>query len=143
MCYVSNLSSGIKINSNGTVTHFLGLSLKIENGFLSSSVYDKRDVFSFPVVNFPFLCGNIPNRSSYGVFIGELVRYARACTFIDDFKSKTKNTICKLLKQNFTIKMLKRSWYKFCKRHILLIQKYGSLILSFTEEWSSYLFVEP
>ena len=123
-------------DSDGNATHFLDLLLKIVDGFLSSSVYDKRDVFSFPVVNFPFLCGNIPNRSSYGVFIGELVRYARACTFIDDFKCKTKNTICKLLKQNFTIKMLKRSWYKFCRRHILLIQKYGSSILSFHEEWS-------
>ena len=121
-------------DSNGTSTHFLDLLLKIANGFLSSSVYDKRDIFNFPVVNFPFLCGNIPNRSSYGVFLGELVRYARACTFIDDFKCKTKKTICKLLKQNFTIKMFKRSWYKFCQRRILLIQKYGSDILTCHEE---------
>ena len=123
-------------DTDGTTTHFLDLLLKIKNGFLSSSVYDKRDVFNFPVVNFPFLCGNIPNRSSYGVFIGELVRYARACTFSDDFKEKTKIIVSKLLKQNFSLKMLKRSWSKFCQRHILLIQKYGSNILSFYNEWS-------
>ena len=121
-------------DTDGTATHFLDLSLKIEEGFLSSSIYDKRDVFNFSVVNFPFLSGNIPNRSSYGVFIGELVRYARGCTYIDDFKCKTKNTISKFLKQNFTPKMLKRSWSKFCRSHVLLIQKFGSIILSLSDE---------
>ena len=125
-------------DTDGTSTHFLDLSLKIKNGFLSSSIYDKRDVFNFPIVNFPFLCGNIPNRSSYGVFIGELVRYARGCTLIDDFQNKSKITICKLLKQNFILKMLKRSWQKFCQRHILLIQKFGSSILLFPKEWSKF-----
>jgi len=123
-------------DSDGTTTHFLDLLLIIENYFLSSSVYDKRDVFSFPVVNFPFLNGNIPGRSSYGVFIGELVRYARACTYIDDFKSKVLTTISKLKKQFFKPKMLKKSWFKFCRTHFLLIQKYGSSILSFYKEWN-------
>ena len=121
-------------DTDGTATHFLDLSLKIEEGFLSSRIYDKRDVFNFSVVNFPFLSGNIPNRSSYGVFIGELVRYARGCTYIEDFKCKTKNTISKFLKQNFTPKMLKRSWSKFCRSHVLLIQKFGSIILSLSDE---------
>ena len=122
-------------DTNGTNTHFLDLSLKIENKVIHSSVYDKRDVFNFPVVNFPFLTGNIPNRSSYGVFIGELVRYARACTHINDFKTKTLNTISILIKQNFRSKMLKKAWLKFCRNHIILIQKFGSSILSFPDEW--------
>ena len=122
-------------DSDGVTTHFLDLSLKIENNFLSSSIYDKRDVFNFSVVNFPFLNGNIPGKSSYGVFIGELVRYARACTYIDDFKSKVNILISKLIKQFFKPKMLKKSWFKFCKKHFLLIQKYGSSILSFYKEW--------
>merc|ERR1712130_290952 len=113
-------------DTNGFVTNFLDLSLKIKNNVLSSSIYDKRDVFNFSIVNFPFLKGNIPNRSSYGVFIGELVRYARGCAFIEDFKKKSLDTISKLKKQFFTLKMLKRYWFKFCKKHILLIQKYGS-----------------
>ena len=124
--------------TNGTKTHFLDLSLVIKNNFLSSSIYDKRDVFNFPIVNFPFLKGNIPNRSSYGVFIGELVRYARGCTFIKEFKDKSLITILKLKKQFFTLKMLKRYWFKFCKKHILLIHKYGSDILDFHKDWVKY-----
>ncbi len=54
-------------------------------GVIYTKIYDKRDIFNFPVVNFPILSGNIPLTSSYGVFIGELVRYARACTYFKDF----------------------------------------------------------
>jgi len=49
---------------NGFVTNFLDLSLKIKDNVLSNSIYDKRDVFNFSIVNFPFLKGNIPNISS-------------------------------------------------------------------------------
>ncbi len=59
---------------------FLDLKLVIKDCTIFSYIYDKRDCFSFKIVNFPVLSGNIPRSSAYGVFIGELVRYARACT---------------------------------------------------------------
>ena len=76
-------------DSDGLSTPFLDLQLTITNGIISTSIYDKRDNFDFPIVNFPHLCGNIPNKSSYGVFIGEAVRYARGCTYFADFISST------------------------------------------------------
>ena len=39
---------------------FSDLHLSISNGFLSSKIYDKRDVFDFDMVNFPFLPGTFP-----------------------------------------------------------------------------------
>jgi len=36
--------------------------------------YDKRDDFNFPIVNFPFMCSNIPAAPAYGVYISELIR---------------------------------------------------------------------
>ena len=44
---------------------------------LSTKLYDKRDDFNFPILNFPFLCGNIPASPAYGVFVSQLIRYAR------------------------------------------------------------------
>ena len=44
------------------------------------SVYDKRDDFSFRIVNFPYIDSNIPANPAYGVYISQLVRYARICT---------------------------------------------------------------
>jgi len=37
-------------------------------------LYDKRDDFTFPIVNFPFLCGNIPAAPAYAVYISQLAR---------------------------------------------------------------------
>ena len=36
-------------------------------------VYDKRDDFDFEIVNFPFLDGDVPRSTSYGVYISQLI----------------------------------------------------------------------
>ena len=38
------------------------------NGKYSTEVCDKRDDFNFKIVNFPFLCSNIPSGPAYGVY---------------------------------------------------------------------------
>ena len=57
---------------------FLDLNLCISNGTVSTKIYDKRDDFDFDLVNFPFLDGDVPRRTSYGVYISQLIRFARA-----------------------------------------------------------------
>ena len=37
-----------------------------------------KDYLYFPIVNFPFLCSNIPSAPVYGVFISQLMQYSRA-----------------------------------------------------------------
>ena len=63
--------------------------------------------------------------------MGELVRYARACTFYEDFRSRMLRLIAKLMTQAFCWRKLKASYFKFLDNHILLVQKYGPRILSF------------
>ena len=38
-------------------------------GQLTTKLYDKRDDFNFPIVNFPFMCSNISAAPAYGVYI--------------------------------------------------------------------------
>ena len=76
-------------DNNGCTAPFLDLQLLITEGVISTSICDQRDAFDFPIVNFPNLSGNIPTKSAYGTFICELVRYARGCTFLSDFASRT------------------------------------------------------
>ncbi len=114
---------------------YLDLLLTIKNGVVSTSIFDKRDAFDFPIVNFPTLTGNIPLKCSYGVFVGELVRYARACTYLEDFNKRSLMLVGKLLKQSFRLRMLKRTWFRFCDSHFLLIQKYGPAILDVHQAW--------
>ena len=52
-----------------------------------TSVYDKRNDFGFPIVNFPWLSGDVPRLPSYGICISQLVRFARCCTNVLDFHS--------------------------------------------------------
>ena len=49
---------------------------------IHTSVYDKRDDFGFPIVNFPWLSGDVPRLPSYGIYISQLVRFARCCTSV-------------------------------------------------------------
>jgi len=49
------------------------------NGTLTTKLYDKRDEFNFPIVNYPFLDSNIPSSPAYGVYISQFIRYSRAC----------------------------------------------------------------
>ena len=58
---------------------YLDLLLKYDNFHrLQVKLYDKRDDFNFDIVNFPFLSSNIPQSPAYGVFVSQLIRYARA-----------------------------------------------------------------
>ena len=61
--------------------------LTISNCFVSSKIYDKLDDFDFDIVNFPFLDGKIPCRPSYGVYISQLIRFARVCSHVEDFSA--------------------------------------------------------
>ena len=50
-------------------TLLLFLHLSISNDIVSTKIYDKRDDFDFEIVNFPFLDGDVPCSTSYGVYI--------------------------------------------------------------------------
>jgi hypothetical protein len=53
---------------------YLDLHLEIDSeGRLRMKLYDKRDDFNFPIVNFPFVCSNIPAAPAYGVYISHLI----------------------------------------------------------------------
>ena len=67
----------------------------------SSKIYDKRDDFDFEIVNFPFLDVDVPRSTSYGVYISQLFRFARASSHVADFNTRNKLLTQKLLKQGY------------------------------------------
>jgi hypothetical protein len=51
---------------------YLDLHLDIDSeGRLRTRLYGKRDDFNCPIVNFPFICSNIPAAPAYGVYISD------------------------------------------------------------------------
>ena len=45
---------------------------------------------------FPFLDGDVPCSTSYGVYISHLIRFARVSSHVDDFNTRNKVLTAKL-----------------------------------------------
>ena len=70
--------------------YLLDLQWSISNDIVSTNFYDKRDDYDFEIVNFPFLDGDVPCSTSYGVYISQLIRSARASSYMTDFNTRNK-----------------------------------------------------
>ena len=110
--YYSELQSN-KVNTSDTEAAFLDLHLSISNDIVSTKIYDKRDDFDFENVNFPFLDGDVPHSTSYGVYISQLIRFARASSHVADFNTFNKLLTRKLLKQG---NRYRKTFSKFYRR---------------------------
>ena len=92
---------------------------------VSTKLYDKRDDFSFHIVNFPFLSSNIPSGPTYGVYTSQLIRYARCCSQYSDFSARHKTLVERLLSQGYKSNRLSNTFKKFYDRYNDLIGKYN------------------
>ena len=113
-----------KINTTDTKAAFLDLHLSISNDIVSSKIYDKRDDFDFENVNFPILDGDVPRSTSYGVYVSQLIRFARAPIYITDFSTRNKLFTQKILKQGYRYHKLHKTFSKFYRRYYDLISKF-------------------
>ena len=94
-----------------TEASFLDLHLSISGGFVKTKICDKRD--DFDIVNFPFLDGDVPCSTSYGVYISQLVRFARVSSHVDDFNTRNKVLAAKFLGKDIDIIKFVRRFLKF------------------------------
>jgi hypothetical protein len=101
---------------------YLDLHLKIDSeGWLRTKLYDKRDDFNFPIVNFPLICNNIPAAPAYGVYISQLLQYSTACGSYQDFFDRGLLLITmKLLNKGLLLDKLKSSLRKYGRHHDLV-----------------------
>ena len=113
-----------KANTSYTKAAFLDLHLSISNDIVSTKIYDKRNDFNFEIVNFPFLDSDFPRFTSYGFYISELIRFARASSCVADFNTGNKLLTKKLLKQSYRYHKLHKTFSKFYRRYYDLISKF-------------------
>ena len=103
---------------------YLDLNISILNGKFCTDLYDKRDTFSFSIVNFPHMDSNIPSKPAYGVVISQLVRYLRICCNYQDFAYRSKLLTTRLLRQGYVYQKLCRTYKTFVHRYPETLQKY-------------------
>ena len=105
---------------------FLDLYLEFDDsGQISTKIYDKRDDFNFTIINFPNMSSNIPASPAYGVYISQLIRYARASSNYSDFLKRHLHLRNRLLDQGYKQIRLIRSLKKFIFRYQDLVEIYS------------------
>ena len=121
LCTLTNF-----LNAGNTTPYnsFLKCIDVFSNDIVSTKTYDKRDDFDFEIVNFPFLDGDVPRSTSYGVYISQLIRFARASSYVADFNTRNKLLTQKLLKQCYRYHKLHKTFSKFYRRYYNLISKF-------------------
>ena len=71
-----------KANVSDTETPFFDLHLSISDGFVKTKNFD--------IVSFPFLDGDVPRSTSYGVYISQLIRFARVSSHVVGLNTRNK-----------------------------------------------------
>ena len=95
------------------------LSKYVENGYWNMATLNVR-----VIINFHWLSGDAPRLPSYGVYISQLVRFARCCTSVSDFNSKNLKLTSKLLTQGYRCHKLRKTFGKFFRSYSDLLSKF-------------------
>ena len=114
---------------------YLDLHLEVDSeGRIRTKPYDKRNDTNLLIVNFPFICNNIPAAPAYRVYISQLIRYSRACGSYQDFLDRGLLLTMKLMNQRFLLVKLKSSLRKYCGHHHDLVDRYGIYVSQMTTD---------
>ena len=100
-----------------TEAAFLYLHLSFSNYIVSIKIYDKRDDFEFEIVENSILDGDVPRSTSYGVYISQLIHFARASSWVADFNTRNKLLTQKLLKQGYRYHKHRKTLSKFLRQY--------------------------
>ena len=74
-------------------------------------------------MNFPLLDDDVLRSTSYGLYISQLIRFARVSSHVDDFNTGNKVLTTKLLRQGYRYHKIRKAFSKFYRRHFDLISK--------------------
>ena len=86
------------------------------------------------IVNFPCSDGDVPRRASYGVYISQLIRFARMSSHVSGFNTWNRLLTAKLLKQGYRYHKVSKSFSKFYRRHFELVSKFCIRLISLLQQ---------
>ena len=106
---------------------FLDLDVGVVGGDVRAGVCGRRDGFGFPIVNFPWLSGDVPRLPSYGIYISQLVGFAGCCAGVLDFHSGSLRVASRLLTQGCGCHGLRGTFGKFFGSCSGLLSRFGGV----------------
>ena len=118
-----------RTDDNGTQADYLDMDISANaDGFFHSKLFDKRDGFSFKVINFPCISySNIPSSPAYGIFISQILRLCRICNYYSDFDIAVMKLTHQFLDKGFDKTLLCKKFEKFVSNYEREWAKFGCL----------------
>ena len=86
------------------------------------------------IVNFPFLEGDVPRTTSYGIYNPQLIRFARVSSHLTDFNARNNSSTAKLVQQGYRYQKLWKAFSKFYHRHFGLVSKHNTGLRSLLQQ---------
>ena len=120
--------SDLEVNRNGVdnkLVEYLDVSVSVTPSGISTSVFHKVDSFPFPVILLTFPDSLIPYRMGVNVFAGQVIRYMRICSNINDLIKKVNKTVNSLSSRGYRTVDLQVSMENLVNRYPLLLAKFG------------------
>ena len=71
------------------------------------------------------MSGDVPRRTSYGVYMSRLIRFARVSSHVSDFNARNKLLIAKLINQHYPYHNLRKAFSTFYTRHFALVLNFN------------------
>ena len=72
--------------------------------------------------------------SLYGIYISQLIRFARVCSHVEDLNVRNKCLTAKLIKQGYRYHKLNKAFSNFYRRHHELVSKFNVGVISLSHK---------
>ena len=114
---------------------YLDLFISVQDGKFHTKLYDKRDDFSFNIVNYPYpVASNIPEKPAYGVYASRIICFARNCDHFSDFSERHIGLCTSLLKQGYKYGLLCKTLCSTYNKYKILFDKYSKSLNEIKDE---------
>ena len=113
-----------KENEIDTCANVLDLEISIEDGKYVSKVYDKRDNFSFKIVQYQPIKSNQSSDILYGTFYSQIIRYSRICNILTNFSERVTRITDDFIDLGYDVSRLRKMFVSIVDKH-RLINKFG------------------
>ncbi len=112
----------LTLTAEGANADFLDTTVVVTNGTLKSYIYNKTDHFNFNVIHYGFADSNVHSQLGPRVFKGELIRFARIASTLDDFERRCRDLFHVFLAHGFSREVLVHQFFKFASDNDLLLK---------------------
>jgi hypothetical protein len=124
LIYPGNLTVTKSNDNSLNGVAYLDLSISVSESEFVIKVYCKTDDYSFTVVTMPFLESNVAEEMCYNVFFGQVLRFLRICTKLEDFMERAKLLADTLLERKYIKKKL--------------ATKLNQVLFRYRKEWNKF-----